>query len=179
MRSLFLISFVALFFLWSCGGVEKRNVSAVQDNIILQQEDGSFMLKLEKAACYSNASDPSTNTAEWNVRVAKAGRYDMWLSSATRDTLDLNYSNSVRVTILDKELEVDPAIDRIVRNTEEVTFPYFRADSYLGSFYFPEPGDYNIQLISEKVLSKQQREQSVYLSDNTLLMSVILTPLTR
>lgn len=178
MRNLFLFS-IAVFFLWSCGGVERKNVSAVQDNIILQQDDGSFMLKLEKAACYSNVSDPSTNTAEWNVRVSRPGRYDVWLSSATRDTFDLNYANSVRVTLLDKEFEVDPAIDKIVRNTKEVTYPYFRADSYIGSFYFSEPGDYNIQLISEKVLSKQQREQSAYLSDNTLLMSVILTPLTR
>lgn len=179
MRTLFLFSIAFMIFLWSCGGGDRKNVTAIQDNTILQQVDGSYMLKLDKAACYSNVSDPSTNTAEWNVRIASPGRYDVWLSSATRDTLDLNYSNSVRVTLLDKELEVDPAIDKIVRNTEEVTFPYYRADSYLGSFYFPEPGDYNIQLISEKVISKQQREQSAYLSDNTLLISVILTPLTR
>lgn len=179
MRNLLLFYVLSAVLMWSCGGVERKNNSAVQENVILQQEDGSFMLKLDKADCYSNVEDPSTNTAEWNVRIARPGRYSVWLSSATLDTLDLNYSNSVRITLADSQLEADPAIDRIVRNDEEVNFPYYRADSYMGSFYFPEPGEYNIQLISEKVLSKELRENTTLLPDNTLLMSVILTPLTR
>ncbi|NSW95294.1 MAG: hypothetical protein HPY62_11365 [Bacteroidales bacterium] len=179
MRNIFLLSVVSAVLMWSCGGAEKKSNFTARENIIVQQDDGSFMLKLDKADCYSSVDDPSANTAEWNVKITKPGRYNVWLSSATLDTLDLNYSNSVRITLADSQLEADPAIDRIVRNSDEVNYPYYRADSFMGSFYFPEPGEYNIQLISEKVISRELREKTNQLPDNTMLMSVILTPLTR
>ncbi|MFZ0283351.1 MAG: hypothetical protein WAL29_16995, partial [Bacteroidales bacterium] len=78
--------------------------------------------------------------------------------------------------LLDNQLEVDPACDKIVRNSGEVTYPYYRADSYMGSFYISEPGQYNIQVISEKVLPKEAMNNISSRPDDTRLMSVILTP---
>jgi hypothetical protein len=58
----------------------------------------------------------------------------------------------VKVNILDDHLEVNPAVDKIVHNSGDVPFSYVRAYSYVGSFYIPEPGEYNIQVIREKVI---------------------------
>jgi hypothetical protein len=151
----------------------------VSDNAILQEADGTFALKLEKATCYSDIVNPSSNTAEWNVVVSKPGTYKVWLSSATRDTTNLSYINSVKISFLDKFLEVDPGIDKVVRNSDNVSYPYFRADSYAGSFYISEPGEYSIQVISEKVLTKEAMNHNPSGKDDTKLMSVILTPMTR
>lgn len=157
---------------------KKSNMSSKND-VVLQQEDGTITLKLEKAACYSDINDPSSNTAEWNVVISTPGRYSVWLSSATKDTLDLNYTNTVKVNFLDNQLEVDPACDRIVKNSEDVPYPYYRADSYMGSFYVMEPGEYNIQVISEKIVSKELRNETAYLSDNTRLVALSLAPVKR
>lgn len=164
---------------WSCGhlGVTKDLNDA--ENRILQQNDGSVSLVLDKAACYNDVVNPSNNTADWNVVISKPGRFKVWLSSATKDTSDLNYANSVRISLLDDQLEVNPAIDKIVRNSSDVHYPYFRADSYMGSVYVSEPGEYNIQLISEKVIAKNAVSHNTALVDDTKLMSVMLTPITR
>jgi hypothetical protein len=74
--------------------------------------------------------------------------------------------------MLDNHLEIDPACDKIVRNSGDVYSPYFRADSYMGSVYVSEAGEYNVQVISDKVTPKSMNTQ---LAD-TKLMSVILTP---
>jgi hypothetical protein len=166
---------VVVFLLWSCG----RNKSLTDDNAVLQQDDGTLALNLDKAATYSNTVDPSSNTAEWNFIVSKPGRFKVWLSSATTDTTNLKYPEPVKISFMDKLLEVNPGCDKIVRNSGEVAYPYFRADSYLGSFYISEPGQYNIQIISEKVLSKEIRNQISKPETGTMLMSVILTPATR
>jgi hypothetical protein len=136
-------------------------------------------LILDKAECYSDIVNPSNNTADWNIVISKPGRFKVWLSSATKDTSDLNYANSVRISLLDDRLEVNPACDKIVRNSSDVHYPYFRADSYMGSIYVSEPGEYNIQLISEKVIAKNAESHNTSLADDTKLMSVILTPSTR
>ena len=52
------------------------------------------------------------------------------------------------------------------------TLHYYRADSYMVSVYVSEPGEYNIQMISERVTAKNMNTQ---LAD-TKLLSVILTP---
>jgi hypothetical protein len=80
---------------------------------------------------------------------------------------------------MDDQLEVNPVCDKIVRNSSDVHYPYFRADSYMGSIYVSEPGEYNIQLISEKVIAKRAESLNTSLADDTKLMSVILTPITR
>jgi hypothetical protein len=161
----------------SCG---KKSVSRnASVNAILQDADGTLALNMENATCYSDKINPSSNTAEWNILVSKPGRFKVWLSSATKDTTDLSYVNSVKITLLDKQLEVNPACDKIVLDSDDVSFPYFRADSYMGSFYISDPGEYSIQLISEKVLSKEALNNRSDALDETKLMSVILSPITR
>ena len=96
----------------------------------------------------------------------------------SRDTTDLKYDNSVKVSLLDNQLEADPVCDKVVRNSDEVDFPYFRADSYMGSLYISEPGQYNVQVISEKVTAGKGNKE-VHTADDTRLMSVILDPMIR
>jgi hypothetical protein len=156
--------------------MESKKDSKESENRILQQEDGIVSLNLDKAGFYCDLADPSNNTADWNVVISKPGRFKVWLSSATKDTLDLNYADSVRISLLDNQLLVKPSCDKIVQNSSEVNYPYFRADSYMGTVYFSEPGEYNIQVISEKVTAKTARSQNTSVADDTKLMSVILTP---
>jgi len=176
-RKIFTIITLAMLLTWSCGNNSGSEQTSV--NAILQESDGTLALSMESATCYSDAVNPSSNTAEWNVVVSKPGRFKVWLSSATKDTTDLSYVNSVKITLLDNQLEVDPSCDRVVLDSDDVHFPYFRADSYMGSFYISEPGEYRIQLISEKVLSKEAKNFSMSDRDDTQLMSVILSPATR
>jgi hypothetical protein len=174
---IFTLSTLVLLLVWTCG--RKSDSSNLSDNTVKQEPDGTFALSMESATCYSDIANPSSNTAEWNVFVTKPGTYKVWLSSATKDTTDLSYINSVKITLLDKYIEVDPEIDKVVLNSSDVSYPYFRADSYAGSFYFSEPGEYSIQVISEKVLTKEAMNSSSSGPDDTKLMSVILTPMTR
>jgi hypothetical protein len=159
-------------------GGTKKNLHAAE-NRILQQQDGTVSLILDKATRYCDAGNPSNNTADWNIVISKPGRFKVWLSSATRDTSDLNYANSVRISLLDDRLEANPVCDKIVRNSQDVPLSYFRAESYIGSVYVSEPGEYNIQIISEKVIAKDGESQRTPLSDDTKLLSVILTPSTQ
>jgi hypothetical protein len=169
------ISGLAVVLLWSCGQKGTTTKSQDAENRIVQQADGTVSLKIDKAVCYSDAVNPSNNTADWNVVISKPGRFKVWLSSATRDTSGLRYSSSVRVNILDDHLEVTPAIDKVVHNSGDVPQSYFRADSYVGSFYVPEAGEYNIQVISDRVIAKNANTRL----DDTMLMSVMLTPAIR
>jgi hypothetical protein len=176
-RKVFTIVSVVVLLVWSCG--KKSDSDSVSGNAILQEADGTLALNMEKATCYSDNVNPSSNTAEWNVVVSKPGTFKVWLSSATKDTTDLSYANSVKLSLMDKLLEVNPVCDKVVLNSENVAFPYFRADSYMGSLYISEPGEYSIQVISEKVLSKEAMNNRKSVPVNTRLMSVILTPMTR
>src|SRR5512143_421964 len=138
MRKLFFpIVCILAFMSWSCGNNSEKN--STSEKTVLQQEDGTLSLKMEEATCYNDEYDPSSNTAEWNVKVSKPGRFKVWLSSATKDTTDLSYINSVKISLLDKLLEVNPEPDRVVLNSKDVSYPYYRADSYMGSFYIAEP----------------------------------------
>jgi hypothetical protein len=173
----FFSAIVILF--WSCSKNGNLKNSPDTENMVLQQDDGTISLKLDKAACYTDVTNPSGNTAEWKVVISKPGRFKIWLSSATKDTTDLHYKNSVRISFLDNQFEVRPACDKIIHNTGEFPASYFRADSYMGSFFVSEPGEYSIQVISEKVIAKNARISSTRIQDDTMLMSVILTPLAR
>ncbi len=180
MKSRIIASVAIVFmFLWSCGNNPASNESANDGNAVSQQEDGSLVLNIDRAACYNDASNPASNTAEWKVVIAKPGRFKVWLTSATRDTTDLSYVNAVKVTLLDSFLEVDPVCDKVVRNSDDISYPYFRADSYMGSFYVSEAGVYNVQVISEKILPREAMNQLTGLTDDTRLMSLLLTPMTR
>lgn len=172
---------IGIVLFYSCGnsGVQKESKNIAVHDKILQQADGTISLKVEKADCYQDKVNPSSNTAEWSVLVSKSGRFNVWLSSATKDTTDLKYSNSVRLSILDNRIEARPACDKIIHNSSEVAYPYFRADSFLGSLYIQDTGLYNIQIISEKILPGDIKKDEASGSDNSKLLSVFLTPTTR
>jgi len=155
--------------------VKTETESEAVNNKILQQTDGTISLKVDKADCYQDKSNPSSNTAEWSVLVSKSGRFDVWMSSATKDTTDLKYDNSVKLSILDNRIEADPECDKIVLNSMDVSYPYFRADSFLGSLYIQDTGLYNVQIISEKILA-QDNHRDV---ENSKVLSVVLKPITR
>jgi len=170
---------LVILLVWSCGNQGSTKNSGEAENRILQGEDGTVSLKLDKAVCYNDAVNPTNNTADWNVVISKPGRFKVWLTSATKDTADLSYSSSVKVNILDDHLEVTPGVDKIVQNSDDVPHSYFRADSYVGSFYVSEPGEYNIQVISDKVIAKSAGSKNNPQIDDTMLLSVMLTPAIR
>jgi hypothetical protein len=176
-----LLILLGIFILSSCSstGGKKEVKNKIVLNKILQQSDGTISLKVEKADCYQDAVDPASNTAEWNMVVSRSGRFNVWLSSATKDTTDLKYTNSVKLSILDNRIEARPSCDKIILNSSDVTFPYFRADSFLGSLYIQDTGMYNVQIISEKIIPKDNRKETAEESDNSKLLSVFLTPITR
>lgn len=183
MRRSIIIPLIAIitFSITSCGNSGQVNSGKVKNGTekISQQADGTISLKLEKASLYNCETDPSNNTAEWNFVVSKPGRYGVWLSTATTDTMNLRYTNSVKINLQDERLEVTPVGDKIVLNTGDVKYPYYRADSYMGTFYIEEPGEYSIQVINEKVVPVDKKESDEKPENSTRMMSVILTPLTR
>jgi len=176
---LLILSGVALFY--SCNNISEQKVqkAKIVQNRIVQQEDGTISLKVDKADCYNDQVNPSSNTAEWNVVVSKSGRFNVWLSSATKDTTTLEYSNSVKLSILDNRLETYPACDKIIHNSSDVMYPYFRADSFMGSLYIQDTGLYNIQLISEKIIPRDIKNGESKNKENSKLLSVFFTPTTR
>ncbi|HEX7492607.1 MAG TPA: hypothetical protein VF346_00170 [Bacteroidales bacterium] len=176
---LLILSGIALFYSCNSTGERKETKDKIVQNKTLQQKDGTISLKVDKADCYQDMVNPASNTAEWNVVVSKSGRFNVWLSSATKDTTDLRYSNSVRLSILDNRLEARPGCDKIIRNSSDVSYPYFRADSFMGSLYIQDTGLYNIQVISEKILPKDSGKGESSASENSKLLSVFLTPITR
>lgn len=178
-KLLVIISTFLISFCFSCNQKSNNKESGESRNTISQQEDGSILLKLDEAVCYNDQNNPASNTAEWKFVVPKPGRYNVWLSSATRDTNNLDYSKPVKISLLDNNLERHPECDKIIRNSGEVAYPFFRTDSYMGSFYIQESGEYNIQVISEKVTTKDILNQSQLLALNTMLMSILLIPMTR
>jgi len=175
------ILFIGIFLFYSCNNTGKQketNTTTVQNKII-QQSDGTISMKVDNAECYQDNANPSSNTAEWSVLVSKSGRFNVWLSSATKDTTDLKYDNSVMLSILDNRIEARPACDKIIRNSSDVAYPYFRADSFIGSLYIQDTGLFNIQIISEKIVTKEIRKAESLGSDNSKLLSVFLTPITQ
>jgi hypothetical protein len=183
MRSIWIgVSFLTITLLiFSCSGTknksDKSNETGSQK--IKQLADGSIKLGIDKASCYNNVSDPSCNAAEWNIIITKPGLYQVWLSSATIDTMDLQYNNSVTISLQEKRLNVKPVLNKIVANAGELNYPYYRADSYIGEFYIPDPGEYSIQIISDKVIARSDSIQGAPGLDHTKVISVFLTPMTR
>ena len=176
----FLIIISALLF-FSCNNSGSYLSAGKGDSgeMIRQQEDGTIALKLEKAVCYNSDRDPSCNTAEWYFVVSRPGRYNVWLSSATTDTMNLQYHNSVKINVNEELLEVKPVGDKIVLDAKEVKYPWYRADSYMGSVIIEAAGEYSIQVISEKVVREKEKQEHSESAGNTKMMSVILMPMTR
>jgi hypothetical protein len=174
-----LIILILCVFLYSCSdaGIKKDTKNKIVKNKILQQKDGTISLKVDKADCYQDVINPSSNTAEWNVLVSKSGRFNVWLSSATKDTTDLKYNNSVLLSILDNRIEAHPVCDKIIRNSSDVAYPYFRADSFLGSLYIQDTGLFNIQIISDKIIPRDINKGSPGDPESSKILSVFLTPI--
>jgi hypothetical protein len=166
---------------YSCNNSFKsvdNNSNRSEDNI-LQQEDGTISLNVDNAVCYHDMTSPSSNTAEWNVVILKSGRFNVWLSSATKDTINMQYGNSVVLSILDKRLETQPLCDKVFLTSNDVTYPYFRTDSFMGSLFIQDTGLFNIQVISDKILPHGYIDNEALLAGNTKLLSVFLTPSTK
>jgi hypothetical protein len=177
-----LLILAGIIIFYSCNnnaGEKKETKNRTVQNKILQQPDGTISLKVENADCYQDKVNPASNTAEWNVVVSKSGRFNIWLSSATTDTTDLKYNNSVKLSILDNRIEARPGCDKIIHNSGDVTYPFFRADSFIGSLYIQDTGLYSIQIISEKILPKGIKKEVSSSVENSKLLSVFLTPTTR
>ena len=155
--------------------MQQNGKNLVAENKIVQQKDGIISLMIDKAECYHDMVNPSSNTAEWNVCVTKRGKYDVWLSSATRDTNDLKYKKSVLLSIRDSRIEAVPVVNRVIQNSTEVSRPYYQADSFMGSLYIQDTGTFNVQIISDKVLPKDYNGSSVSPGDETKIVSVSLT----
>lgn len=162
-----------LSLLISCGN---NKVDTRDKKTIRQQEDGTISLELEKADRYANMEDRSDNTAEWNVFVRKSGRYNVWISSATLDTTNLNYKNSVMINVQDKMIQARPDCDRIIKNSKDVSYPYFRADSFIGTLYLQDTGEFYIQVISEMILPEDYSTGEKTSEDISKLISVSFTP---
>ena len=165
----------------SCGSSDTKTAdeNAVTAKKIMQQPDGTISLQLENADRYSDIQDPSENTAEWNVVVSKSGRYNVWLSSATLDTTDLRYKNKVLVSVQDTRIEGRPEPDKMIKNSNDVSFPYYRADSFIGSMYIKDTGEFHIQVISEQILPEDAFKGDVSKEDIAKLLSVSFTPVKR
>jgi hypothetical protein len=170
------IAGISLFFT-SCNNTKPKNNMTAQ--AIRQRADGTISLKLDNADCYAKMTDRSDNTAEWNVVVSKSGRYNVWISSATLDTTDLKYKSSVMVNVQDKMIEAHPDCDKIVLNSSDVPYPYFRADSFIGSLYLQDTGQFYIQVKSEMILPKDYRINRSSAADIAKLISVSFMPATR
>jgi hypothetical protein len=183
MRTELLMSLIAagVLFLSSCGRDVKTTTegSSSGKNSVRQETNGTISLLVENAACYSDENDPSNNTAEWNVLLKKAGRFDVWLSSATKDTNDLKYGRSVKLSFHDKSLEAMPECDKIVLNAKDVTLPFFRADSFIGSLYIQDTGLVNVQVISDRIIPAGYKPEAASPEADTKLLSIVLTPTVR
>lgn len=181
-RRIFVLTIICGITLFcACSNATRQNEDklAGAEKKILQQDDGTISLKVDKADFYSDMVNPSSNTAEWNVVVSKSGRFNVWLSSATIDTTNLKYQNSVMLSFSDNRLEGRPGIDKVFRNSTDVTYPYFRADSYMGSLYIQDTGLYTVQVISDKVVHSIKEPSPQSKAYDTKLLSVKLVPITK
>lgn len=139
-------------------------------------KDGGVTLLLKDADMMEVDSNPQYNTAEWNFVVHKAGRYDVWLSSLTCDTSTNLFAGKVTVTAAETRLEKRPVGDKIITDDKNLKSPWVRAQSHMGSIFFSEPGEYQVQLISDRVLHHSGDVNKVSQAEHTLINSLILRP---
>lgn len=175
-RKLFVLLVIVGVGLYSCKSSSERSDSdKLADNAIMQKQDGTISLEVNKADTYHDVNEPESNTAEWSVVVSKSGRYDVWLSSATKDTTKLKYDNAVMLSVKDDLLEARPSVDKVIQNSSDVTYPYYRADSFIGSLYLKDTGVYSIQVISDMIVPAEAEKETPG-EEETKLIAVSLTP---
>ena len=182
MKKVFLsvVAVCAVVFSVGCNREPKAETEVLpSENEVVQQSDGNIFLDIDDAYLLSDEMNPSRNTAEWRFKVKSTGRYEVWLTSLTRDTMDLHYDIPVIVTFEDKRISEKPVGNEIILDDRDVQKPYYRADSRIGSIYIEDPGQYNIQIISDKLRAGTTAAQSTIQGSQTILKSLILKPLTQ
>lgn len=175
LRVRFIVITVSIILLSACNNQGKRNKEVYDDDIV-QKTNGHILLSMKDAYMHYDKENPDQSTAEWGFTVNSKGRYEIWLSSLTLDTMNLSYEEPVIIHFGDKRIEKQPVGNRIVLDDDHVVFPYYRADSKLGSILIEDSGHYNLQVISEKVLPVT--EDSEIATASTILEQIILVPLT-
>ncbi len=170
------VMLVAGLALFACkSNSESTDSDKMTDNAIMQQQDGTISLEVKKADTYRDVNEPESSTAEWNVVVSKSGRFDVWLASATKDTNRLQYTNAVMLSVKDDLLEARPSVDKVIQNSSDVSYPYYRAESFLGSLYLKDTGIYSFQVISDRIVP-EDKENNAGGDEVTRMLSVSLTP---
>jgi hypothetical protein len=139
--------------------------------------EGGVTLLIKDADLIQVDSNPQHNTAEWQFKVNKPGRYDVWLSSLTCDTSHLLFAENVTITAGDARLEKKPVGDEIVIDDKSVKSPWYRADSHMGSVFFSKPGEYQVQVISDRVMRLPSDPAALTVDKHTLINSLILKPM--
>ncbi|MCD4769553.1 MAG: hypothetical protein K8R35_05240 [Bacteroidales bacterium] len=163
-----------ILFIIGCNQGSIQNRGGEDDTAaVIQKGKGDISLRLKDAYLLYDEDYPERNTAEWRIEVCSSGRYEVWLSSLTRDTMNLSYNEPVIVTFGDDRIENQPVGNKIILDDIEKTSPYFRADSKIGSIFIDDPGHYNLQVISEKVLPESTSYDS-HKPVHTILHHVIL-----
>jgi hypothetical protein len=76
---------------------------------------------------------------------------------------------------MDKFLVAKPLFDKIILYSSDVNYPFYIADSYMGSIFIPASGQYNLQVVSEKIVSTHGTANS-FVSNDSWLVPVNLTP---
>jgi len=173
LRKLGLLLLIVAALAFSCKNSSVRSVAANDSKATAA--GSSVSLKIEDAALVEDENDPDSNTAEWNFKVDHAGRYEVWLSSITLDTLNMGFDTVVTITAGDSRLEKMPLGDKIIADAPNAEGYRFKAESEMGSVFFNAPGDYTIQVISEKVKSPADKDLSAG-KEKTLIRSLILKP---
>ena len=171
------IALISVFSLISCSdntGAGTKKLSG-KDEKVLNRDSGVTLL-IEDADLMQVDSNPQYNTAEWHFVVKKAGRYDVWLSSLTSDTTHTLFAENVTITAGDTRIEKKPVGDEIITSDKSVKSPWYRADSHMGSVFFSEPGEYQIQVISDKVVPHASNPSRADIKEHTLINSLIFKP---
>lgn len=157
------------------GTKESAKNQGVSDRSVTNDE--GVILRIEDADLIQVDSNPQYNTAEWEFTVRKPGRYDVWLSSLTCDTLNLQFADNVTITAGDTRITKRPVGDEIITDDKSVNGPWYRADSHMGSIFFSTPGEYQVQIISDKVLPHSSDLSKISVDNRTLISSLILKPM--
>lgn len=161
----------------SCGndggnrGADEKGITGNVDS----REEG-VVLRIADAGLIQVDDNPGYNTAEWLFTVDKPGRYEVWLSTLTIDTTSLHFNDNVIITAGETRLAKKPIGDEIVTDDQSVKKPWFRADAHMGSIFFANPGEYPVQVISDRVEPYPSDVSQLSMEEHTLIASVILKP---
>jgi hypothetical protein len=171
------LAVAAFFGIASCNSDNNHNGKAGNDNneTAAVNSEG-IVLSIADAELIEVDDKPQYNTAEWLFTVEKPGRYDVWLSSLTVDTTQLNFAKDVIITAGETKLEKLPVSDKVVTEDKSIKEPWYRADSHMGSVFFSKPGEYQVQVISDRVGPYTSDISQISVDKHTLIKSVILKP---